>query len=729
MGAWLKASFLVVATVLVFVLIILKNIVLTLFILVKEIGFKKVLKHIFVFGVWLFVVGSILVFGYVIYLQQTLPDPGSIATRRVGESTKIYDHTGQVLLYDVHGEEKRTVVPWENISDYVKRATLAAEDDDFYQHRGIDFYGIIRAVIANIRNADIASQGGSTITQQLVGNALVGRQKTYTRKIQEAILSVEIERRFTKDEIFWMYLNQIPYGSTIYGVEAASNTFFNKPAKDLNLNESATLAAIIQAPTFYSPYGNHADELFARKDRILDHMHDVGFISKEELISAKGQDPSFAQARDESLSSPHFVIMIREYLVEKYGEDIVQSGGLNVYTTLDFELQKIAEEVVGKYGATNEQRYGAKNAALVAIEPSTGKVRAMVGSRDYFNEAIDGNYNVATAKRQPGSAFKPFAYAVAINKGYPDSTILFDTETEFNPECPSDASGTKDRYGLDCYSPRNYDGSFRGPVTLRQALAQSLNIPSVKTLYLAGVDETADLATAMGISTLQDRSRFGLSLVLGGAEVKLVDMVSAYGVFANDGIRSPWNYIEKIESSDGSIGEKNETEGFRVLNSQTARMVNDILSDNNARAPVFGFVNALNIPGIEVAAKTGTTQENKDAWVVGYTKSLAAGVWTGNNDNKPMSSAGAGISAAGPMWNEFMRRAAQTYSAGNFEKPEPVYSSKPMLNSQYIGPDLIAHTILYYVDIKNPTGPIPQNPTSDPQFYNWETSVRKYYGL
>ncbi len=667
-----------------------------------------------------------MVLGYVLYIRQTLPDPGSIASRRVGESTKIYDSTGQVVLYDIYGEEKRTIIPWEEIPESVKKATLASEDDDFYRHKGIDFLGVARAVWRNILSLDI-EQGGSTITQQLVGNALVGRQQTWGRKIQEAILAIEVERQFSKDEILWMYLNQIPYGSNAYGIESAANTFFGKSAKDLTINEAAILASLTKSTTYYSPYGNHVDVLMNVKNGVLKRMLDLRFISQDEYDTALNDTVVFERAT-EKIQAPHFVIMVREYLVDKYGEETIQNGGLKIITTLDHELQKIAEEVVEKYGAINEQRYRARNAALTAVEPSSGKILAMVGSRDYFNQEIDGNYNVAMARRQPGSSFKPFAYATAFKKGFPDSTILFDYPTEFNPNCPPTANGVKDIYGLACYNPQNYDGSYRGPVTMRQSLAMSLNVPSVMTLYLAGVQDTANLAEDLGITTLEDRQRFGLSLVLGGAEVRLTDMVSAYGVFSNDGTKNPWYFIDRIELPNGNLLEEHRPDPQRVLDSQTSRLVTDILSDNNARAPVFGFSNSLYIPGIELAAKTGTTQENKDAWVVGYTTAIAAGVWTGNNDNKPMSAAGAGISAAGPMWNEFMRRAANTYTPGRFPEPEPVFSTKPLLDGQYNNSGFGIHSVLYFVDTKNPQGPIPNQPQLDPQFNNWEWPISQRFG-
>ena len=663
---------------------------------------RKITRALLMLFLWVFVIGLIFILSLFLYLQNTLPDPESIAMRRVTESTKIYDKTGQVLLYDIHGEEKRTIVPWEKIPDYVKKATLASEDSDFYNHKGIDFRGIIRAFLVDIKTLNI-SQGGSTITQQLVKKALLGDQQTISRKIKEGILAIEIERRFTKDEIFWMYLNQIPYGSNAYGIEAASKTFFGKSATELTLGESATLAALPKAPTYYSPYGNYPERVASRKNFILERMRSLGYISEDEYGKAVDEKLVFKSSK-EQLNAPHFVIMVKEYLIEKYGEDVVENGGLKITTTLDVALQDLAEKTVAKYTAINKERYKAKNAALVAVDPKTGDVLALVGSADYFDIANEGNFNVAIANRQPGSSFKPFAYAEAFAKGYPDSTILFDVKTEFNPNCPPDATGEKDQYGLDCYSPQNYDERFRGPVNLRQAISQSLNIPSVKTLYLAGVDDTIKLAQDMGITTLTDPSRYGLSLVLGGEEVKLIDITSAYGVFANDGIRNPWALILRVESADGTALEEKEVKPKRVLDGQVARLVNNVLSDNSARSSVFGYSSSLYIPGYSVAAKTGTTQENRDAWVLGYSPSIAVGVWSGNNKNESM------VGALAKLPNE------------QFLPPNPVTADKPMLSGTYTD----RHTILYYVDRGNPLGPTPPNPSSDPQFNSWEWSVTKY---
>jgi len=691
---------------------------------------KRSIKTLGMLFLWFFVIGMIIFLSLFLYLQRTLPDPQAIATRRVGESTKIYDRTGEILLYDIHGQEKRTVISWDKIPESVKEAALAAEDDNFYNHKGLDIKGIARAFLTNLRDLKI-SQGGSTITQQLVKKALLGDERTITRKIKEIIYSIEIERRFTKDQILWMYLNQIPYGSNIYGVEEASKDYFGKSALDLSYAEAATLAALIRAPSYYSPYGNHVPELLARKDFILDRMKELGFLNDDELIKAKAQQLTFKKSL-EDIAAPHFVIMVKEFLSQEYGEDAIEKGGFKVITTLDANLQSLAEETVTKYAKINKENYKASNAALVSIDPKTGDLLALVGSADYFDIENEGNFNVATALRQPGSAFKPFAYATAFQKGYTDFTILFDLKTEFNPNCSPDAVQTKDQFGLDCYHPQNYDGLHRGPVTLRQALSQSLNVPSAKTLYLAGVDDTIDLAEKMGITTLGDRSRFGLSLVLGGAEVKLVDITSAYGVFAADGMRSPWSFIQRIESSNGVILEEKRNEPERVIDSQTVRMINNILSDNNTRAPVFGYSSPLYIAGRDVAAKTGTTQENRDAWVIGYSPSLSTGVWTGNNKNESMTKQGAGISAAGPMWHEFMTRALASYPDDRFISPSPLSTSKIMLDGNYVyikdGSSIPEyHSILYYVDRRNPAGPFPSNPSQDSQFQNWEWSVQNLF--
>ncbi len=667
---------------------------------------------------WIVTLGVIGVSLFVLYAKSQVPDPESIVSRQIKESTKIYDRTGTIVLYDIYDEERRTVVDFAHISDSIKKATLATEDSRFYEHKGFDLRGIARSLLNNIEQG-FGSGGGSTLTQQLVGNALVGRQKNLTRKVQELILAIEVEQRYTKDQIFEMYLNQVPYGDNAYGVEAASQTYFGVPAAELSVAQGALLASLVQRPSYYSPYGTHLDELLGRKDYVLGRMRDLGYISDDAHQSAKNEQLVFKE-KSSILAAPHFVLMARDYVTQKYGKDIVSSGGFKIITTLDADLQKKAEELVAKYAKINKEKYKASNASLTAIDPKTGEVRALVGSANYFDIENEGNFNVALAQRQPGSAFKPFAYAAAFANGYTDSTILWDVKTEFNPLCAPDASQTRTTSGQACYHPKNYSNTYSGPVTMRQSIARSLNTTSVKTLYLAGVDTVIDLATRMGITTLTDRSRFGLSLVLGGAEVRPIDLVSAYGVFANDGIRVPWGFIQKIELNNGSVLEERIPAPERVLGAQTARLMNDVLSDNNARASVFGVNNSLYLPGRDVAAKTGTTQENRDAWVVGYTPSLSVGVWVGNNRNQSMTAAGAGISAAGPLWNAFMSAALSGTSPEYFTSPDPVSTSKPVLNG--VPSD---HTILYSVSRDNPLGPEPSQPETDPQFKNWEWAVQQ----
>ena len=675
-----------------------------------------------------------------LYIIRNLPDPMGISQVKFAESTKIYDRTGKTLLYEIHGEENRTIIPSKNISQYLKDATIVAEDFNFYEHSGLDFKSIARAFIVDLLNKRI-SQGGSTITQQLIKNAFLKSEKTVTRKIKEAVLAIKIEKKYTKGEIFEFYLNQIPYGSNAYGAESAAQTFFDKHAGDLTLNEATLLAALPKAPSHYSPYGQYKNELINRKNWILERMFKLGFVKQEEFENAKNDELMFKK-QTANILAPHFVMYVKDYLESKYGANFVEKGGLKVYTTLDYELQQNAEEVVSKIAAENEKKYGAKNAALTAVDPKTGQILVMVGSRDYFDVENDGNFNVATSKnRQPGSAFKPFAYAELFKKGYPPETVLFDVPTEFstNPE--------------ESYKPENYDDKFRGPIAVKSALAQSLNVPSVKALYLAGIEDTIKLAEEMGISTLKDRSRFGLSLVLGGGEVVPLEMASAYSVFANDGVRNETSFILKIENGNGNIIEKWNKKSKKVFDENIARTMNDILSDNDLRAPVFGEKSYLFFDGIDVAAKTGTTQKYRDAWVVGYTPYISATVWVGNNNGAPMKKGGAGIAAAGPIFHEFMKKIIEKNGVNEkFTFPNPITNSKPMLNGNYMGsvsakidndskklatsktpPYKVkevlfqqVHNILHYVDKNNPLGDIPINLENEYQYNNWENAAQKW---
>ena len=695
----------------------------------------KIVVALFLLGIFSLIVSAISVFAY---FAKDLPDPQKLTERQMTESTKIYDRTGEHLLYEIHGEEKRTVVPFTQISNYLIKATLAAEDDDFYNHKGIDFRSILRAAWSDVKGGGVY-QGGSTITQQFIKNSILTPERTFSRKFKELILSLELERRFSKDQILEMYLNEIPYGSNAYGIEAASQTFFNKKASELTLGEAATLASLPRATTYYSPFGSHPEALAARREHILDRMATLGYITPEEANNAKQEELRYAENR-EGIIAPHFVLYIKEILADKYGEDFIERGGLRVYTTLDYDKQKIAEDLVYEMSGDYPQKFNARNAALLASDPKTGQILVMVGSRDYFDLQNDGNVNVTLRPRQPGSSFKPFAYARAFQKGYTPDTLLFDLTTNFGLQ------GGKD------YIPKNYDGKERGPLTMRTALASSLNIPAVKTLYLAGIDETIDLANQMGITTLGERSRFGLSLVLGGGEVKLIDFVPAYGVFANDGIRQEKTVIIKIEDKDGQILEEwQQGEGKRVLPEQIAREINSVLSDNNARAMIFGINNYLNLGGIPVAAKTGTTQDYRDAWTVGYTPSLVAGVWVGNNDNSEMRRAD-GSQVAAPIWQAFMKKTSEGAPSEKFTPYAKYQSDKMILHGKYnettarvcnvnnqilhetcCRPDQVVektfreiHTILYYADKDNPRGPVPEHPENDPMYERWEKPIQEW---
>ena len=681
----------------------------------------------------LLIIGALFLWGAgtVLWWSKDLPNPENIDDRRVNESTKIFDASGENLLYEI-GEIHRTRVPLDRISPKIIDATIATEDDQFYDHHGLDFNGIIRGVILKPLSGQRA-QGGSTITQQLIKNAILTPERTIRRKVKEAVLALELEQRFSKDQILEMYLNDIPYGSLAYGAEAAANTFFDKSAADVSLAEAAILAALPKAPTYYSPYGSRFEDLKFRQERTLDRMAELGMVTAAEADAAKAEELIFVP-RQESISAPHFVFYVKQLLEEAYGERLVEQGGLKVTTTLDADLQTIAEDTLTDQ-TERLAGLGASNAALVAINPQTGDIQAMTGSVDYFNEEIDGNVNVAIRERSPGSSIKPFIYAAAFEKGYTPSTVLIDAETNFGQD----------------YTPKNYDLEEHGPVTMRQALANSLNIPAVKALYLVGVNAATELAQKMGMETLDDPDRYGLSLVLGGGEVRLVDEVSAYGVFAADGVRHPHRAILKVESADQVLFDTSTEElvSEEVLEPEIARLTTNVLSDNNARGLTFGTGSFLQLGARPVAAKTGTTQEFRDGWTMGFTPSLAAGVWVGNNDNSPMRNNAAGANSAAPIWNAFMRAALADKPIEQFVSPAPLTDLphgvlrnelpevktkwEPETNIVYTADCPVAvgqpktfkevHNILFYLQRNNPRGASPRTAEADPQFSRWEAGV------
>ncbi len=682
----------------------------------------------------------------------TLPDMTSFTTRKVSESTKIYDRTGEVLLYDLNRGIKRTEIPDSEISHNVKNATVAIEDSDFYEHFGIRPLAFLRAIIANIGSGSFG-QGGSTITQQVVKNALLTSEKKISRKLKEWILAIKLERVLSKREILNIYLNEAPYGGTVYGIEEASKTYFGKKASEVTLAESAYLASLPNAPSYYSPYGNNTKRLEDRKNLVLTKMLEKKFITKSEFDEAKKEKVTWKPQENLGIKAPHFVMYIREYLEAKYGAQAVRESGLKVTTTLDYSLQTKAEELAKKYALQNKKDFNAENLALVASDPKTGQILVMLGSRDYFDKEIDGNFNVTLAHRQPGSSFKPIVYAAAFNKGFTPDTTLFDLPTEFDTHCNPDGTPISQTDTDKCYMPVNFDGKYLGPVKLRDALAQSRNIPAIKVFYLAGLKDSLRLAKDMGISSLTEVNRYGLTLVLGGGEVSLLEMTGAYSVFASNGIRNPHQGILRVEDKTGTVLESYEPRPIQVLPEETALLINDILSDEPARAAEFGVHSALYIEGRPVASKTGTTNDYRDAWILGYTPNLVVGAWAGNNDNSPMEKKIAGFIVA-PFWKTFMTEALNQYPIEPFKKPAPIDKNalKPALAGFWQGGEAYfvnkatgerateftpteererrvvkqIHSILYWVDKDNPAGPAPITPENDPQFALWEYPIRKW---
>lgn len=717
---------------------------------------KKGSKKKFIHNILLFSTGFfVLIVGILIIWISTfkIPDFRSFDDRKIVNSTKIYDRTGEVLLYDIHQDVKRTDIPFAEMSINIKNATIAIEDAEFYNHSGIRVTSTIRAVLSNLFNFGIGG-GGSTITQQLVKNTLLTSHKSIVRKMKEWVLAVKLDQSLDKEKILELYLNEVPYGGTIYGIQEASKTYFAKNASDLTLVEAAYLAGIPQLPSILSPYGKHLDRLEERKNLVLFKMKEVGFINQEEYDKAKSEVVEFIPKAVGGIKAPHFVFFIKDYLEKKYGVDVVEKGGLRVTTTLDYKLQEKGEEIVKTGALENEEKWNGSNASLVAIDPKTGQILTMIGSRDYFDKEIDGNFNVSTALRQPGSSFKPFIYATAFNKGLTPETILFDLPTEFQASCSAYGKALPGRNQSDCYMPSNYDGKTVGPMSLRDALAQSRNIPAVKLFYLSGLRDSLKTSEDMGISSLTDVGRYGLTLVIGGGEVSLLDITSAYSVFANSGTRNNYTGILKVENINGNILEEYAYHPKEVLPKNTALIISDILSDNVARTPTFGANSILKIPGVEVAVKTGTTNNNKDAWTIGYTPNIAVGVWTGNNDNKPMKKGGSSV--AGPIWNKFVNEAIKVIPNEEFEKAyteNNIQTTKPVLRGFWQGGESFfvdkisgglatvntpqetiqekittnVHSILYWVDKKDILGPSPTNPEKDSQFNNWEIPVKNWW--
>lgn len=599
---------------------------------------------------------TVLSLGALAYFSRNLPSPTKLTEREIPQSTKINSRHGD-LLYEIFADERRTLVTLDEVSSSLIQATLAVEDADFYQHHGFDWKGILRASFRIVTERRL--EGGSTISQQLVKNTLLSPERTLTRKIKELILALQIERKYSKDDILQMYLNEAPYGGQAWGVQAASQMYFGKNVEDLSLAESAFLAGLPQAPTTYSPFGPYPENAKVRQKTVLHLMVKNSFISQDQADEAFLEELKFIP-QGQNIKAPHFVMYVKERLEQAFGQKMVEQGGLKVTTTLDLGKQIIAEEEIKfQLDRLAQRRAKASNAGLIAVDPRNGEILAVVGSRDYFDVGHDGNVNVTLAARQPGSAIKPIMYVTAFKMGYTASTFLSDIRTCF-------PGGV----GQPEFCPDESDGKYWGPMLLRDALANSRNVPAVKMLQMVGVQNVLDMAHTLGITTLNEPDRYGLSLTLGGGEVKPIDMAQAFSVFATGGVKHELISILKVEDSQGRVLlETKPDNGKRVLEEEYAYLINNILSDNEARKRLFGARNLLEI-GRPATVKTGTTNDNRDAWTIGYTPQLATAVWVGNFDNSPMAPNIQGSTGATPIWHYFMTRSLEKEGVEEFKKPE-----------------------------------------------------------
>lgn len=615
-----------------------------------------------------------------IWLFWGIPLPTKLSSPDIPVSTRLLDRNGK-LLYEIYTNTRRSPVKIDDLPDYVKNATIAIEDKDFYKHNGFSYTGIARSLYKIITRGQV--EGGSTLTQQLVKNSLLTQERTIRRKAREFFLTMIVEGIYSKKQILEMYLNQIPYGSTAYGIESASELYFGKPSKDLSLAEASLIAGLPQSPTRYSPFGAHPELAKERQKEVLIQMIKNKYISQEDADKAFTTELKYAVIK--APVAPHFALWVKDQLVEKYGEKLVEQGGLRVTTTLDLDLQEYAQQqVASEVAKLKGQRVG--NGAAIITHPSTGEILAMVGSKDYFAKDEDGNVNVTLSKRQPGSSIKPLNYALGLKtKKITAATTFADTPTCFLVA------------GQSTYCPKNYDGGYHGLVQTRFALGNSYNIPAVKVLALNGISEFVDFARSMGLTTLEDPDKYGLSLTLGGGEVRPYDMAEAFGVFANGGIKEPLIAITKVEDWKGKILEETnisnkKLSGEKVLDVGTTFLISHILYDNNARSQAFGPTSFLNVKSHpEVSVKTGTTNDRRDNWTIGYTKQIVAVVWVGNNNNTSMSGAVSGVSGASPIWNKIIKFALDKSEKGIYDKDDDGHSW-PLQPEEVVGATICADT-------------------------------------
>lgn len=620
------------------------------------------------------VVTTLLVTFGLLYLLllRDLPSPTRLNKTTGSYSTQIYDRHGK-RLYTIYSNRDQSFVELSKIPKNLQLATISIEDKDFYRHGAVDFRGIARAAYSIAFHKQL--QGGSTLTQQLVKNSLLTPERTVQRKIKEVILAFATEALYDKDKIMEMYLNQVPYGGTAYGVEAASRAFFGRSVGELTLAEQAYLAGLPEAPSTLSPFGSHPELGKKRQEEVLRKMYEQGYIKKQERDKALAQKLKFQKITN-PIKAPHFVFYVKDLLIKKYGQQVVEQGGLKVITSLDLNIQDFAQATVASEIAELEG-YNVGNGGAVVTNPGTGEILAMVGGKDYFDEK-SGNVNIAISERQPGSSIKPINYAVGLLKGYSAATPFIDAPICF-PNPPQKP-----------YCPRNYDGRFRGIVSMRQALAQSLNIPAVQMLKLNTLDSMLDQARKMGLA-LNDPRGYGLSLTLGGGGVTMLEMSTAFGVFANQGYRMDLHPILKVTDRTGSVLEeykppKSPIFGKKVLPSEVTFIISDILADNNARTPAFGANSDLKIDGKHVSVKTGTTNDYRDNWTIGYTPSVLVAVWVGNNDNSAMSGIASGVTGASPIWHNIMAHLLEGKKPEIPQKPPNVYGKYACSTTGRIAP-------------------------------------------
>ncbi|MBI4038349.1 penicillin-binding protein [Candidatus Daviesbacteria bacterium] len=605
------------------------------------------------FAVLTFLLLGFLYTWFILSAAYQLPSPDKLIYPNQPLTTTIYDRGG-VVLFRLYEGKNRSLVKLEDLPSHLIQATVASEDKNFYKHRGVDFEAIIRAFFHNLQNRE--QQGASTITQQLIKNTLLTPEKTYTRKVKEIILSLWAESIYSKNQILQMYFNEAPYGGPTWGIAAASQTYFGKELKDLTLAESSFLAGLPASPSQFSPYGTNPQLGLTRQKQVLEQMVEQKYITNSQMQQALSEKLKFRPAQN-NIKAPHFVFYIKDLLSQIYGPRVVSQGGLNIQTTLDFQLQKQVEKIVAEE-VDALSPLNVKNGAAMITDAKTGQILAMVGSKDYDNPQF-GNFNANLALRQPGSSIKVITYATAFKQGYNPGNTILDTPVVF-----------RDNWG-NTYAPVNYDGAFHGPVSIRIALGSSLNIPAVKMLSLIGLDNMIQTAKDLGITTFDDPGKFGLSLTLGGGEVKMIEMMGAYGTFSQNGNLLKPTGILKVTDSSGNTLQEYQQEGKQVLDTQVSFLINHILSDNQARTLAFGPDSLLNLAG--VAVKTGTSDNKRDNWTFGYTNDFVVGVWVGNNDNSPMDPRlASGITGAAPIWHKITQIMLTSQPARGFIQPAGV---------------------------------------------------------